>query len=272
MRDTADEKTVDVTKFKLVGLHADFLHSAETAPQEKQVVTTVSEEATTAHNDPQMSIVIHRGEITDANIGFVNRSSRPPYRVFVSQLNVQVDNYSNRLEKGSANIALDGRFMGSGELSASGSFKPHQSGPDFALKVKITRTKLTSMNDLLRAYGGVDATAGQFAFFSEVTVQNEKMKGYIKPLFKDVEVYDPAQDSDKGFFQQVYEGLLQSLIELFANSPRHEIATETSISGPLNNTEADTWEVVLNLVKNAFFHAILPKRHGCLSRRHHNST
>lgn len=258
MRDTANEKTVDVTKFKLVGLHADFLHSEETAPQEKRVVTTVSKEAAAAHNDPQLSIVIHRGEITDANIGFVNRSSRPPYRVFVSQLNVQVDNYSNRLEKGSADIALEGRFMGSGELSASGSFRPHKSGPDFDLKAKIIRTKLTSMNDLLRAYGGVDATAGQFAFFSEVTVQNGKMKGYIKPLFKDVEIYDPAQDSDKGFFQQVYEGLLQSLIELLANSRRHEIATETSISGPLNNPEADTWEVVVNLVKNAFFHAILP--------------
>jgi len=160
MRDTANEKIVDVTNFKLVGLHADFIHSAETAPQEKRVVTTVSKEAAAAHNDPQMSIVIHRGEITDANIGFVNRSSPPPYRVFVSQLNVQLDNYSNRLEKGSADIALEGRFMGSGELSASGSFRPHQSGPDFDLKVKIIRTKLTSIHDLLRACGGVDATPG----------------------------------------------------------------------------------------------------------------
>lgn len=258
MRSTASEKTVDVTKFELVGLQADFLHSADTALQERRVVTTVSREAKAAHNESQMSIMVHRGEITDATIGFVNRSSNPQYRVFISQLNVQVDNYSNRLEKGSADVALNGRFMGSGELSSSGTFRSHKSGPDFDLRVKIIRTKLTSMNDLLRAYGGVDAKAGQFSFFSEVTVQDGKMNGYIKPLFKDVEVYDPTLDSGKNFFRQVYEGLVQSLIEVFKNTRRNEVATETSVSGPLSNPEADTWQVLLNLVKNAFFHAILP--------------
>jgi len=117
------------------------------------------------------------------------KSIEDNHKATIAALNVQLDNYSNRLDKGSADIALEGRFMGSGELSASGSFRPHQSGPDFDLKVKIIRTKLSSIHDLLRAYGGVDATAGQFAFFSEVTVQNGEMKGYIKPLFKDVKIY-----------------------------------------------------------------------------------
>ncbi len=46
---------------------------------------------------------------------------------------------------------------------------------------------------------------GVFSVFSEITVKEGKVNGYLKPLFKDVEAYDPEQDRDKGLLQKVYE-------------------------------------------------------------------
>ena len=43
----------------------------------------------------------------------------------------------------------------------------------------------------------------------KLTVKNGAIKGYMKPLFKDVDVYDPEQDKDKGLLQKLYEGVVR---------------------------------------------------------------
>ena len=148
--------------------------------------------------------------------------------------------------------------MGSGKLTTRAVIRPASPLPDFDLKVKILHTKLTSMNNVLRAHADADVKDGTFAFFSELTVQKGKVTGYIRPFFKDVDVYDPEQDKDKGFLQQVYEGLLEDLADLFTNVSRRQVATETTVTGPLGDPRASTWEIFVNLVKNAFFKAIVP--------------
>ena len=42
------------------------------------------------------------------------------------------------------------------------------------------------------------------------------------------------------------------------NFPRDEVATQADIGGPLDNPQASTWQVVVTLIQNAFFKAILP--------------
>jgi hypothetical protein len=45
---------------------------------------------------------------------------------------------------------------------------------------------------------------------------------------------------------------------LLENFPRDEVATKADIAGPLENPQASTWQVVVTLIQNAFFQAILP--------------
>jgi hypothetical protein len=45
---------------------------------------------------------------------------------------------------------------------------------------------------------------------------------------------------------------------VLTNAPRDQVATETTVTGPLSDPRASTWEVLVNLVKNAFFKAIVP--------------
>ena len=62
-----------------------------------------------------------------------------------------------------------------------------------------------------------------------------------KPLFKNLDVYDPAQDKDKGVMKKMYEGLIGGLSDLLKNSPREEVATKADVSGPVENPRASTW-------------------------------
>lgn len=75
-------------------------------------------------------------------------------------------------------------------------------------------------------------------------MKNDTVDGYIKPLFRNVDVFDRRQDEEKNVFRKVYEGVIGGLAGLLENVPRDEVATRADIEGCL--------------VQNAFFRAILP--------------
>jgi hypothetical protein len=62
--------------------------------------------------------------------------------------------------------------------------------------VRIENTDMHAMNDLLRAHAKFDVSSGVFSVFSELHVKNGRVTGYVKPLFRDLKVYDAAQDEE----------------------------------------------------------------------------
>jgi len=249
---------VELQELTVDGLRADYVHAGGSTAKVKQVAQAAAQQKKAGRNQPQLTLRVEHGVITNSEIGFVNKETTPGYRMFLTQLEMTINDFSNRFDKGTAKVDLTGRFMGNGKLTAHGVFRPQKPLPDFDVKIKIVNTALKSMNNALRAHAGADVHAGTFAFFSEMTVQRGKVDGYVKPFFKNVDVYDPAQDKDKGFFKQVYEGLVDGLVILFENEPRTQVATETKVTGPLSDPRASTWEILVNLLKNAFLKAIVP--------------
>lgn len=251
-------KHVMCTALGIDGLKMDFLHRKATQKREGKVVRAVGQGASEAADAERLTLDIHEAHLSEAELSFVDQSADPSYRVFVSNLDIDVRDYSNQPEAGPSEINMQGRFMGNGTLTALGRFRPSSSTPDFSLGVKIIGTKLKSLNGLFRAHADLDVKQGTFALFSEVTVKNGRMQGYIKPFFRNVDVYDPTQDEEEGLFQQLYEGLVETLTDILRNSERKEVATTTQVAGPLADPRMSTWEVMINLVRNAFFEAILP--------------
>jgi hypothetical protein len=80
----------------------------------------------------------------------------------------------------------------------------------------------------------------------------------VKPLFKDITVYDPEKDKDKSFSHKMYERVVGGVAKLLRNRPREEVATRADISGRLDNPNVKPSEVIIRLIQNAFFKAILP--------------
>jgi Domain of Unknown Function (DUF748) len=249
---------VHLADITLRGVTLDYVHTAATAAAETARKQKVAQAAKESTDRGDRVIKLDRFTIDNGEVGLVNKAKAPGYRVFVSGLHLDVTNLSNHFVEGPAKASARGLFMGKGKATASATFRPDAKGPDFDLKVAIEDTPLVTMNDLLRAYGKFDVTAGVFSFFSELSVHNNHIEGYVKPLFRDMQVYDKRQDAEKSFFRKTYEKLVGGISKLLENPPRDEVATKADISGPVQNPNSNTWQVIARLVQNAFFKAILP--------------
>jgi hypothetical protein len=248
-----EARIADVT---VRGLRLDYLHTAATAAAEKQRAAKASRVA--QDDQPAMLVRIDRFRLADSVLGLVNRAADRPYRVFLDGADLTLTNLSSGFREGPAVAKLTGRFMGSGATRASATFREQSAGPDFDLNVAIEGASLPSMNDLLRAYGKLDVTKGTFSLYSEVKVKGRRITGYVKPLIKDVKVYDSRQDKKKPVLKKLYEKIAGGLSHLLENRPREEVATVADLSGSLDDPDTSIWEIIVRLVSNAFVKAILP--------------
>jgi hypothetical protein len=257
-------KLNDVT---IRGIHLDYVHAERTAGDEAAQAEAVSAAVKKAGKEPDLDLRVGKFHLIDSNLGFVNEARAPAYRAFVSAADVTVENLSNGLRKGAATVHAGGRFMGSGPTRIAATFRPEGAGTNFDLNVAVEGTDMTTMNDLLRAYGKFDVVAGSFSVYSELSVRNDTVNGYVKPLFKDMKVYDKEQDRDKPFFRKLREKLVGGAAKLLQNRERKEVATKVDLSGSIESPESSTWQVIGRLIENAFFRSILPGFDEALGRR-----
>jgi uncharacterized protein DUF748 len=251
-------KIVHLRQATVERLQADYIHTAQTAVVEKRRAQQVKQVAREVSNAPGVLLRADQLRLVQGTLGFVNRAARPEYRLFLEDAEVHLHNFSNRLTEGTAAAKVTGTFMGSGRTLVGASFRPETKGPDFALAASVEHTDMRALNDLLRAYGKLDVVQGFFSVYTEMRVQHRAVRGYVKPLIRELDVYDTRQDQAKGLFQQLYEAAAGGISQLLENFPRDEVATTADIAGPLENPQSSTWQVLVNLIQNAFFQAILP--------------
>jgi len=252
-----DAEKIIIKKVTLDGIDADYIHEAPSAPTE-EIAKKVGQTARKYGNDPTLEVKVDELEARNSQLGFVNRAAKPPYRMFFTDVTIEIQNFSNHLKDGVAQGKAKAKFMGSGPTQIDFAFRPETQGPDFNFTARIENTDMRTMNDLFRAYGNFDVAGGVFSLYSEIKVRQGKIEGYVKPLFRDMDVYDERQDREKSVFRKLYEGLVGGIAGLLQNRPREEVATQTSISGDLESPQTSTWETVLRLIQNAFFKAVLP--------------
>ena len=187
------------------------------------------------------------------------KATSPDYLVFMTDVNLEMENFSNQPQEGMGHMKLTGQFMGSGLTTVVGSFRPEKPSPDFDLHVRIVKTEVESLNKLLFAYGRIETNRGVFAFLSDLSVKDDRIQGYVKPFLKDVEVYDPEGDRDKATTKKLYEAVINGVLDIFRNPTTGQVATESDVSGPVENPKADTWQIIGKVIENTFFFkAILP--------------
>lgn len=263
----SDVRRVRLRELEVQKLAGDYVRTEASAAKEPVVAQKAVRAAREAVRDPELQLRADRIVLRDADVGLRNNTDGNAYRVFVSELALQLENFSNRFSEGSGRARLRGRFMGSGATDVRATFEPERAGPEFGLEVSIVDTQLTALNDVLRAHGGVDVAAGLFSLYSEVHVEDGHTTGYVKPLFRELRVTDPEQDRHDSPARKVYEHLVEGVGVLLENRARDEVATRTDLSGPLEDPNLDTWELIARLVQNAFFHSILPGLEHETSRR-----
>jgi len=247
---------VDVHDLLLRGLRLDVVHSPATAANERAKKAAVEKAASNVTNKPAVLLRLQKLRIRDGEIGLVNKAHNPPYRAFLSRTNVDVTNLSNHFSQGPAKATLTGRFMGSGPSHATATFRPENAGPDFDLQAAIEHTDMTTMNEMLRAYGKFDVAKGDFSFYTELHVKRGALSGYMKPLFTEMKIGAPGEK--KSFGKKVYEAVVAGVSKILENRKKNDVATVVNLSGRLDNPKESVWQIIGKMIENAFIRAILP--------------
>lgn len=216
-------------------------------------------------------ITISKISANNGSIAFRNFESKPPVNVQLTELRADVVNLTNiagQDGKRVASLNLDAKLLNSASLEMNAEFDPFVSN-DFSIALKTESVSLPLLNDFAQAYAGFDFRAGTGEVISELKAADGELNGYIKPLFKKVDILDWQQDAvedDDGLFQLSWEGLSGGLTGLFTNSDTDKAATIIEITGSLKDPEISAFDAILEALKNAFIEAFDNKFEGLKSK------
>ena len=144
-----------------------------------------------------------------STFGFSNQAAKPAYRLQLTDTDLTVEHLGNQRRDGPAVARLTGQLMGPGETRLTVSLRPQAGSADMDVTAQIEDADLVRLKDLVRAYGGFEIRAGEFSVYSELQMKDGAIAGYVKPLFRGVEVgTDGEAVAEKGLRQRLYEGLV----------------------------------------------------------------
>ena len=249
------KRDVHLKKATIDGVQIEYVHTERTQAAEEKRIEKVKDVAEDVSNEPTINVHADELLIRNATLGYKAADER--YRVFVTKTNIAIHDVSSQKRKEPARIDASGRFMDAGEMSLKTTLRPVNKTPEFDLMLRIENTPLAALNELFRAYGQFDVVGGSFAFYTELHAKDGQIRGYMKPLFKDMNVYDRRQDRDKPFFNQIYQSIVGGVANLLENR-NEDVATRADISGSVSDPNVNSWQVILRLIQNAFVRSILP--------------
>ncbi len=248
----------NLKNLEITGADLDYLHLPQTAKAEQERVDEAARAAKRLSNEPETKIRADVLTVKESSFGYVNRTSTPNYRLFIDHMDATLKHFSNQAAEGAATLELKGKFMATGATRVSGTFQPGAKNADFAVNVAIENTEMPAMSDLFKAFGNFDIKQGLFSFYAELAIKDNTINGYVKPLFKDMQVFDRRPAQEKSLFHKLYVGMVGGVSKLLQNRSRKEVATKATISGPVESPTTSVWEVIVNLIRNAFIQSILP--------------
>ena len=200
--------------------------------------------------------------VTDGTLRFRNFTSTPQVDVRATDVRLTIQNLTNVRDKNDrrpASMDAHATVMEQTPVEAHGRFDPFTGLDDFALDLRMAKIDLVRLNDLLRAYLYLDVAAGNGEFVTQLDVRDRKVTGYIKPLFKDIQVVDWKQDLGKDNpLKLAWKTIAGAFVAIFKNHSTDQFATRTEISGSLDNPSVSTFDAILAILHNAFVKALTP--------------
>lgn len=254
----AKQRTLELANVAIDDVKADFVQEGSKGARGEKVAKKAVRGATEPEKSPSTTVAIDRLDLRNGQLGYVDEETDPHYRLFVSNLGVTLRDFGNRKNGAPGRATITGSLMDSGSMQIDATFKPSDVREDFVSTLQIRDVALVTMNDFLRARAGFDVVAGLFSLYSEVDVHGGRVDGYVKPIFRDLDVYDWHQDRNKNILRQAYEGIVGGIGTLLENHAEEDVATRTDLSGRIDDPQTSTFQIVLGLLRNAFVRAIVP--------------
>lgn len=208
-----------------------------------------------------LPITLNEVRVVDGKISFNNFTSTPKVKIEADKVNASLFNLTNVVDTaGKRDARFEGKalLLGNAPLETTATFDPFSNFDDFDFKLRATNIQLRQMNDFASAYGKFDFNAGDGDIVIEAKANKGQLSGYVKPLLKDVDIFNWQQDvenQNKGFFRSVWEAVVGASETVLKNQGKNQFATRVELSGSVHKQDISAFQAFLQILRNAFVQA-----------------
>lgn len=209
---------------------------------------------------------IARFEVREGRFRMRDETADPPVEVRLEGIDATARGLTNEPRPGEAlpaSLRATARAFGRGKAALSLRFDPLARSPTFDLSASLSEVPARSLNDFLRAYAKLDAESGTFSFFMEAAAKGGRVEGYVKPMFRELEVFRWGEEK-KNPLLKFWEALAEGVKEVLENEPTGRLAARIPFEGPIENPELGLWAAVGSVLRNAFVRALVPSTEGAV--------
>jgi len=207
---------------------------------------------------------IDSAKVVDGTVSFQAFHKEPNVDVNLTKVQAELKNLTNIENKTDplmATLKASAEAMG-GTFELDMSMDPSSYRPHLEVATRVLNVDVNQLNDLAQAYGEFDFEGGRFDLVIEFATRDGYIDGYLKPLFRNVQVIslkDAKEDNPLEFF---WEALVGTVGELLTNQPRDQFGTRVTIEGDIEDPKTSVLEIIGNVLRNAFVRAYLPRIEG----------
>jgi hypothetical protein len=240
-------------------------------PQINFVDSSTSADSQTGAGGPWLEMIsdlfpfkINSAIVQKGSIHFRTFQSQKPVDVYLSEVQGSIENLTNIRNETApliSTVQATGLVMDQAKLDYKMTLDPFSYHPTFHMALRVLGLDVTRLNDLALAYGKFDFKRGWLDLVVETDAKEGQLNGYVKPLFRDLKVFSPAQDvREDNVLQFFWQALVGAVTTVFKNHPRNQFGTLIPFSGEVSGTTStDILATLGNVLRNAFVRAYLPR-------------
>jgi hypothetical protein len=98
----------------------------------------------------------------------------------------------------------------------------------------------------------------------EAASKDSVVKGYTKPIIKDLKVVNWKKDKDQPL-KIAWEAVIGSIAWIFKNHSKDQLATKVEFEGNLKSPNVNILEIIGQVLHNAFIQALYPALENSIS-------
>lgn len=199
---------------------------------------------------------INRFAVHGGEVRYRDFSHSPKVNLWVEDVQMVATNLTNtkKLSKSLiADVRIEGRPLGVGDVRSQISLDPYAAKPTFAFNLELREMPLVKLNDFSKAYGHFTFDAGTLKIAMEATSRNGAYRGYIEPVFDHMSIFNPAKEDNP--LTAVWEAILEGVTRIVRNHPRDRFGTKVPFAGTFDHPNPEILTTVFNAFRNAFVKA-----------------
>lgn len=194
---------------------------------------------------------INQVRLKDGVVSFIDFSTDPPVDVFLQNIDLEIQNLTNARHDGAlmpSRLYARAHSSGDGALSVVMKINTRKDNPDLDMDLKFENVNLRPLRQFLTAHANVDVLQGNFNLYSEVTVLDGRINGYVKPQL------DNFMFNGKSQPFRVFMGDGPALsAERVENA---HLVTRVPLEGQIAGATSQFWPRLWNLFRNASIEGI----------------